>query len=117
MDYEKKYKEALGRASKIKLRNPIGRIQDEIDSIFPELAESEDEKIREFLCKIVKQYGESFNTCDGIPYKNVIAWIEKQGEQKPVISDDAIREGIAHFGITQYQIDNWLKKYVDVKNT
>jgi len=41
--------------------------------------------------------------------------IEKQGEQKPIISNDAIREGIAHFGITQYQIDNWLKKYVDVE--
>ena len=40
---------------------------------------------------------------------------EKQGEQKPVISNDALREGIAHFGITQYQIDNWLKKYVDVE--
>ena len=40
---------------------------------------------------------------------------EKQGEQKPVISDDALKEGIAQFGITQYQIDNWLKKYVDVE--
>ena len=44
-----------------------------------------------------------------------LAWLEKQGEQKPVISDDALREGISHFGITQYQIDNWLKKYVDVE--
>ena len=41
--------------------------------------------------------------------------IEKQGEQKPVMSYDALREGITHFGITQYQIDNWLKKYVDVE--
>lgn len=36
-------------------------------------------------------------------------------EQNPVISYDALREGITHFGITQYQIDNWLKKYVDVE--
>ena len=35
-------------------------------------------------------------------------------EQKPVISDEAIREGVAHFGITQYQIDNWLKKHINV---
>lgn len=35
-------------------------------------------------------------------------------EQKPVISNDAIREGVSQFGITQHQI-NWLKKYVDVK--
>lgn len=42
-------------------------------------------------------------------------WVEKQGKQKSIISNDALREGIAHFGITQYQIDNWLKKYVDVE--
>ena len=41
--------------------------------------------------------------------------IEKMSEQKPIISNNALREGIAHFGITQYQIDNWLKKYVDVE--
>lgn len=39
---------------------------------------------------------------------------EKQKEQKPIISEDAIREGVAHFGITQYQIDNWLKKHINV---
>ena len=47
--------------------------------------------------------------------KDILSWLEKQREQKPVISADALREGIAHFGITQHQIDNWLKKYVDVK--
>ena len=41
--------------------------------------------------------------------------LEKQGKKRPVISNNALREGIAHFGITQYQIDNWLKKYVDVE--
>jgi hypothetical protein len=49
-------------------------------------------------------------TCDA-----VFSWLEKKAEWKPVISDDALGEGIAHFGITQYQIDNWLKKYVDVE--
>ena len=48
-------------------------------------------------------------------YNYRIKEFENQGEQKPVISDDGLREGIAHFGITQYQIDNWLKKYVDVE--
>ena len=41
--------------------------------------------------------------------------IEKMSEQNPIISNNALREGITHFGITQYQIDNWLKKYVDVE--
>ena len=46
---------------------------------------------------------------------NTYNWLRKQYKQKLVISDDALREGIAHFGITQYQIDNWLKKYIDVE--
>jgi hypothetical protein len=37
-----------------------------------------------------------------------------QKEQKPVISDEAIRDGVVHFGITQYQIDNWLKKHINI---
>ena len=41
--------------------------------------------------------------------------VENQGEKKSVISEDALREGITQFGITQYQIDNWLKKYIDIK--
>ena len=41
----------------------------------------------------------------------ILDWLK---EQKPTISDDAIREGVAHFGITQYQIDNWLKKHINV---
>lgn len=49
--------------------------------------------------------------------KEVIDHPEKYGlhkEQKPTISDEAIREGIVHFGITQYQIDNWLKKHINI---
>lgn len=85
----------------------------------PELLQSEDERIRTKLLNLLKELLEfggvaqdtwSMNDC-----KQFIAWLEKQAEQKPVISGDALREGIAHFGITQYQIDNWLKKYVDVE--
>ena len=104
MDYEKAYKEALKKAKQFK--SPY--CQAAVEQIFPELKESEDEKIREGLINMLSQ--------DYELHKKAIAWLEKQGEQKPVISDDALREGIAHFGITQYQIDNWLKKYVDVEN-
>lgn len=123
---------------------------------FPELKESEDEKIRKELI----EYHKIQASCGGhnAPFhEKYVSWLEKQGEQnskecwlkefgfeqngydpvhvlktikekwpmalekvlyqeqKPVISDDVLREGIAHFGITQYQIDNWLKKYVDVE--
>lgn len=62
MDYEKKYKE-------------------------PELAESEDEKVRKVLVGFFKSYKEQ-GTCgaetfNGIPTDKILAWLEKQGEQKP----------------------------------
>ena len=90
-------------------------IRTTVYNIFPELKESEDEQHRkwilDYLYDGLRKSDEQFKD----HFKAAIAWLEKQGEDKPVISDDALREGIAHFGITQYQIDNWLKKYVDVE--
>ena len=60
-----------------------------LESLSPELQESEDEKIREMLIRIYKKAdmgGEIFG--EGITYKQVIAWLEKQGEQKPVWSEE-----------------------------
>ena len=107
-----------------------GKISQEIaETIFPELKESEDETIRKELVGFIQDEIDSINRlvsgdyddrdADDIAHQRwcekVLAWIKKQGEHKPVISDEAIREGVAHFGITQYQINNWLKKYVDVE--
>lgn len=78
---------------------------------------TEDEKMRAMAIKAV--YAPEAQSCIkswGINPDDVIAWLEKQGAQKPIVSNNALREGIAHFGVTQYQIDNWLKKYVDVEN-
>ena len=67
-----KYLEALKRA---KQGLPI-------DKIFPELKESEDEKIRKEIKELVMQptwkTEKEFNR-----RKELIAWLEKQGEQKP----------------------------------
>ena len=226
MDYEKKYKDALEKAKEVYNRKDAtdgGKLI--LESMFPELKESEDEKMREMAIKAI--YAPEAQSCIkswGINPDDVIAWLEKQGEkesdpryenleeilaaddiyqmsmndemvqeakekavnslsgmcigrllglekqgkqkstknimnvwkdmrlevyqqasgnrhepnysddttkmfslndideiiekmseQKPIISNNALREGIAHFGITQYQIDNWLKKYVDVE--
>jgi hypothetical protein len=137
-----------------------------LESLFPELAESKDERVRKdliiYLRSILsnKKYGDKFieswiawlekqsmpqvrtglewvNTIDDAcdkryseeyahgeycheqsfkwGFQEGVDWLEQQGEQKPIISNNALREGIAHFGITQYQIDNWLKKYIDVE--
>ena len=115
MDYEKLYKEALERATKAKnnasLSNGTLRV---LGIIFPELKEPDDERIRKELKRAIA-VALDYSYFDKVTADNCLAWLEKQGEQKPAISDDALKEGIVHFGITQYQIDNWLKKYIGVE--
>ena len=71
MDYEQKYKEALERARKLQENSILKRW---LWKVFPELAESEDEKIRKELIKFVK-----VNIPDEERY---IAQLEKQGEKQ-----------------------------------
>lgn len=115
MNYEKAYKDALERAREIHNEHRA-QCFDVMVKVFPELKEFEDEKMRAMAIKAV--YAPEAQSCIkswGVNPDDVITWLEKQGAQKPIISNNALREGIAHFGITQYQIDNWLKKYVDVE--
>ena len=77
MDYEKKYKDALERAK--------GIYKDTWNSyilkIFPELVESEDERVRKELIDYINRLTASPNYID--KYNAWISWLEKQGEQKP----------------------------------
>ena len=81
-NYEKLYKEALERARKLATDLPNGRNDRlyhvwDLESIFPELKESEDEKIRKEIIQSIQD-----NMCV-IHKDKCIAWLEKQGEQKP----------------------------------
>lgn len=98
MDNEK-YKEALERAkSAIKeCGNNQGRIA-MIESIFPELKESEDKRIIKILQNIVKgacsKYGIKWRGVE-TSEEDLLAWLEKQGEtftKKDV--DDAYLKGV-----------------------
>ena len=86
-NYEKAYNEALERAkSAIKdCGDNKGRIS-MIESIFPELKESEDERIRKVLVDFFKNYKTQeelgIKTFFGIKTNDILAWLEKQGEQK-----------------------------------
>ena len=78
MDYEKKYKEALERAKKGEC----------LENIFPELKESEDDKMRAMVIKAV--YAPEAQSCIkswGINPDDVIAWLEKQGEKANIHQD------------------------------
>jgi hypothetical protein len=91
----KAYDEALERAKKLK-ENPeqvfyefSPKEGDTIcDYIFPELKESEDEKIRKELLDYCKNKAEKYP--NDPKYQNIsawIAWLEKQGKQKSTWSE------------------------------
>lgn len=76
--YEKKYKESLARAREIHFS------KDEMEYIFPELKESEDENIRKAILSELDylQNKEGWSDFGDYQIEDVIAWLEKQGEQK-----------------------------------
>ena len=101
MDYEKKYNEALERA---KQKIDAGFLtEDDLSYIFPELRESEDERIRKFLLDYAIEMiaglesDISLSTYDGIKghdpdaeaeltqWQKARGYLEKQKEQKPDI--------------------------------
>ena len=82
MDYKKKYEQALECAKSCMIDGlaKSSSIEEVIQLIFPELKESEDERIRREIIECLKHnaLGYSDNTRN-----RWIAWLEKQGEQKP----------------------------------
>ena len=94
MDYEQKYNEALEKAKSIHDNPDASRNRKEwIEDIFPELAESEDERIRAVILKLVLgMRDEIFTTADKLVTKpKVLAWLGKLKEQKeiPLMNGDA----------------------------
>ena len=59
-----------------------------LEKLFPELVESEDEKIREKLINTFNFYDPAMNSpyLLGINRNDIVAWLEKQGEQKNKIN-------------------------------
>lgn len=89
MDYEKAYKDALNKA-KSKIWNDNGHVlyEDDIKEIFPELAESEDEKIRKWIRKELESKYVVDNIVNNRTADKAFAWLEKQGKNKPVWSKE-----------------------------
>ena len=83
MNYEKKYNDLV---EKLKKAASDPEWEDErfccvINEHFPECQESEDERIRKYLSSFVE-----LNSGVNLPpeeAKKILAWLEKQGEQKP----------------------------------
>lgn len=112
MNYEQKYKAALEWMQGM-YGGLYGKTKEEAEKYFPELAESEDEKIRKWLIG----YFQRNKVAEVIKTHNILAWLEKHGEQKPKWTEedslmiDSIIDTIKWLegkGATNMKID-WLK--------
>ncbi len=56
----------------------------QIFRFFPELAESEDERIKKELIFYLGDMPEDTELRNGVTNRDVLVWLEKQGEQKPI---------------------------------
>lgn len=86
MDYEKKYKDALERASKYNFDDAKQVVKDLITYIFPELKESEDERIRKEIIETFKNLGDGKIPVD-INYADIFTWLEKQKDCEYIKKD------------------------------
>ena len=95
----KRYDDALERAklSRLQLLN-IGEEATEIEYIFPELKESEDERIRKELLESFKYQQRESRTdkewLNGIKLSEVVTWLEKQGNTNETIDRDEFAQGV-----------------------
>ena len=111
MCYEEKYKQALGKAKEIikyyKEHNRDEAAIEDLQEIFPELKESEGEKIRKALIKFHK----STIDIDGIKGYEILAWLEKQCEIENINNDDLatleIWEDIIKENKEKWQLSDW----------
>ena len=94
-NYEQKYKEALSWAHSAIKAGADGMLKEDLERVFPELCESQDEKIRKGLIKGLSAMRDIHKhqtfSDDAINIDDAIAWLEKQGE-KPIEQDTEIRD-------------------------
>ena len=108
MSYEKKYKEALERASKLRVQNPFDTVGQMVEHIFPELQESEEERIRKELIEFLKLPHSRF--VGNREHEKWIAWLEKQREQKHTAIDiDKMVGEFAHTEVKGYGIPSLIE--------
>lgn len=93
MDYERKYNDALKRAQQL---NADNMLSDElIEEIFPELRESEDERIRKSIREAITYYWSD----DTQALRDILAWLEKQKDTTSAVSINEAYESGFNNGI------------------
>lgn len=107
MDYEQKYKEALEKAKTYYnkstcLRNTL----ETLENIFPELNDSEDERIRKEIVEMLRNWA-SVHYITKEQFSERMTWLEKQKDTNVLIqeaSEKAYTEGM------RVERKHWLKK-------
>ena len=104
---EKEKAKAYDKAIEIAKKSYCNRI---IEEIFPELKESEDEKIRKEIISILRN---AYWTSNKNRFNELVAWLEKQGEQKPCMvqwKGDNLKEVIDFTGKDK-NFEKWFKSF------
>lgn len=118
MDYEKKYKKALDNASVIhKCGN--GDVKHIIEQLFPELMESEDERIRKALIHLVnsnKELSFGIDNYDDIKWSDILAWLERQNPAEWSEEDSLMLDETLFF-IQEFQKSDRCKNENDMQNS
>ena len=80
MNYEQRYKEALEMARQLCTYPTTQPFISDLQDLFPELKESEDEQIRKWLIGYFQQYKSDgvVKFANGLEIDSIIAWLEKQ---------------------------------------
>lgn len=86
MDYEKMYKAVLKTATQWIKDGCSDKEKICLESVFPELRESEDERIRKWMVELVES--QMPKTFIEVKKQDVFAWLERQKEQKPAQSEE-----------------------------
>lgn len=116
MNYKEKFEDFLNRMTGLldeanKKGHIIVRVED-LENAFPELKESEDEKIRKELLDYCKNRAEKYP--NDPKYKNIgawISWLEKQGEQKHA---DKVKPKFHEGDFIKYNKGNFIYKVTSV---
>ena len=117
----KAYDKAIERAKEYNFDGAKQVVKDLVTYIFPELKESEAERVRNFLHHtFTAEYlsEDKLSKWHGEPVANILAWLEKQNEQKPATwskEDEDYRLDVnaavdCYFGdIYAKELHDWLK--------
>ena len=111
-NYEEKYKEALETARKINSGEGVAAPKgwNALEVIFPELKESEDERIRKELLDYLDERRVIEMPTDTTVKEEWIAWLEKQGEQKPQEKSafEAAKEEKVDDANKKFKVGDWI---------